>query len=582
MDEKRYSSERNVQILIYLMKQFNVKKIVISPGTTNMCFVGSVQNDPFFEIYSCVDERGAAYLACGLASESGEAVALSCTGATASRNYYPGLTEAYYRKLPLLAITSSQDNRKIGHLYEQITDRRVQANDVVNYSTQIQNITDEVDEWDVNVKINNALLALTHHGGGPVHINLMTTYSQDFSVVDLPSTRVIRRYMLWDCLPELPSHKKIAIFMGSNVHFEGKRKEALEKFCEANNAVIFGDATCGYNGKYFIPSGILAEQSGIDHNLLCPDIMVRLGEISSTYLYGKEEWRVCEDGKIRDAGHTLTSVFEMRDIDFFERYSKDYKKNDTYLSECQTVLNKILGAIPEIPFSNIWIAQQYHDKLPENSVLYLGIKNSLRSWSMFKLSETVNSYGNVGGFGTDGMNSSMLGAALASPDKITFGVCGDLAFFYDMNALGNRDMPPNFRLLIINNGEGFEMHSYKIMCHCLGEDVTNYLTAEGHFAKKSPDLVKHFAEDLGFEYMSASNKDEFHKNAERFFGEEKMEKAMIYEVFTNSCDEDMAMYAVNHVLTSKLAEGKKSIASLVKKGLPTNAYEKLRDIYHRF
>ena len=55
-----------------------------------------------------VDERSAAYIACGLSEESGEAVALTCTGATASRNYLSGLTEAYYRKLPILAITSTQ------------------------------------------------------------------------------------------------------------------------------------------------------------------------------------------------------------------------------------------------------------------------------------------------------------------------------------------------------------------------------------------------------------------------------------------------------------------------------------------
>lgn len=50
-------------------------------------FVGSIQQDTWFEIYSSVDERSAAYLACGIATESGEPVAITCTGATASRNY---------------------------------------------------------------------------------------------------------------------------------------------------------------------------------------------------------------------------------------------------------------------------------------------------------------------------------------------------------------------------------------------------------------------------------------------------------------------------------------------------------------
>ena len=48
-------------------------------------------------------EQLAAYLAGGLAFATGEPVALSCTGATASRDYIPGLTEAYYRGLPVIA-----------------------------------------------------------------------------------------------------------------------------------------------------------------------------------------------------------------------------------------------------------------------------------------------------------------------------------------------------------------------------------------------------------------------------------------------------------------------------------------------
>ena len=96
--KKGYTDERNAQILISLMKKNGIKKVVASPGATNICFVASLQYDPYFEIYSAADERSAAYIACGLAAESGETVALSCTGATSSRNYMPALTEAYYRK----------------------------------------------------------------------------------------------------------------------------------------------------------------------------------------------------------------------------------------------------------------------------------------------------------------------------------------------------------------------------------------------------------------------------------------------------------------------------------------------------
>nr|WP_311479280.1 hypothetical protein [uncultured Porphyromonas sp.] len=56
MTQRYYTNERNAQIVISLLKQYGIKKVIASPGTTNMAFVGSVQQDPFFEVYSSVDE----------------------------------------------------------------------------------------------------------------------------------------------------------------------------------------------------------------------------------------------------------------------------------------------------------------------------------------------------------------------------------------------------------------------------------------------------------------------------------------------------------------------------------------------
>ena len=55
-----YVNESNTLQLIALLKKHNIKKVVASPGNTNISFIGSIQDDPFFQIYSCVDERSAA------------------------------------------------------------------------------------------------------------------------------------------------------------------------------------------------------------------------------------------------------------------------------------------------------------------------------------------------------------------------------------------------------------------------------------------------------------------------------------------------------------------------------------------
>ncbi len=50
--ETYYTDERNAQILIALLKAHNVRKVIASPGTTNICFIASIQTDSYFEIYS--------------------------------------------------------------------------------------------------------------------------------------------------------------------------------------------------------------------------------------------------------------------------------------------------------------------------------------------------------------------------------------------------------------------------------------------------------------------------------------------------------------------------------------------------
>ena len=48
MGIKNYSAERNVQIIIALLKANQIRKVVVSPGATNVSFVASIQSDPFF------------------------------------------------------------------------------------------------------------------------------------------------------------------------------------------------------------------------------------------------------------------------------------------------------------------------------------------------------------------------------------------------------------------------------------------------------------------------------------------------------------------------------------------------------
>lgn len=579
---KCYSSEINVQIVISLLKAYDIRNIIVSPGATNVTFVASVQQDSFFKVYSSVDERSAAYLACGIAAESGMPVVISCTGATASRNYMPGLTEAYYRKLPIIALTSHQGNDRIGQLIPQNIDRRDIPNDIVVRSTTIPMINSNYEIKKCELLLNEAFSEIIRKGGGPIHINLITNYSRDYSVTELPEFRVIKRISSTTDAPIL-NNTKIAIFIGSHQPFKKEEETIIDKFCAKYDAVVFCDHTSSYKGKYRILYSLAASQECFDKNLKV-DILIHIGEISGDYytsrIQPKEVWRVNLDGEMRDTFGRLKYVFEMDEFEFFKHYSNGaiIERSD-YYNICQQKLNEIQNKIPELPFSNVWVAQQTAHLIPQNSVLHLGILNTLRSWNFFEVDKSVKTYCNVGGFGIDGILSSLIGASFVNKDKLCFGIIGDLAFFYDMNVLGNRHIGNNVRILLINNGKGTEFRNYDHPGNNFGEKADEYIAAARHFGNKSKNLVKHFAEDLGYKYLTANNKTSYLEIMNEFISDDIKSQSIIFEVFTDSQDESNALKIIRSINREEMSTSIK-IKSKIRSIVGDNTIDLIKKILH--
>lgn len=579
-----YTTDRNTQMVLSILKSYGIKKIVASPGTTNMAFVASAQSDPYFEMYSSVDERSAAYIACGLSQESGEAVVISCTGATASRDYMPGLTEAYYRKLPVLAITGSHGEYLIGHLHPQVIDRSVTPNDIVRYSTNIKEAKCLNDEWYNNVEINKAVSELFRHGGGPAHINLETMHSGNFACEELPPCRVIKRITSVSDIPSIPNGR-IAIVVGSHRHFSQREVFLIDKFCEEYNAVVFVDHTSSYYSKYSFNPALLGCQFHYDSHVFNVDLTIHIGEVSAdVYSYSKlkspRTWRISEDGEMRDRFKNLEYVFEMSVGQFMVAIDKSNNVN-TFYDECCREYAMMFSQIPEIPFSNIWIANTLYNKMPEGCLLYFSILNSLRAWNFFKLHKSIITSCNVGGFGIDGPLSAVLGAAIACPDKTIFAVTGDLAFFYDLNVLGNRHVGNNIRILLINNGCGTEFHNHDHPASYWGDEANLYMAAGGHFGKQSRKLVKNFVENLGFEYLSASTKEDFLEVYPRWIVTAS-EKPILLEVFTRSADESVALARFRNIVPPpKGLQIKEQIKSKVKELVGSDTLSQVKKIFKK-
>jgi 2-succinyl-5-enolpyruvyl-6-hydroxy-3-cyclohexene-1-carboxylate synthase len=553
--EKYYTDEKNAQIVIALLKKHGVDQIIASPGTTNIPIVGSVQNDPFFTVYSSVDERSAAYMACGLARESGKPVVLTCTGATASRNYLPGLTEAYYSKIPIIALTSINDSQDIGNLKPQNIDRSQLPNDVVKLSVNLPVVNSSQDYWFVNHQVNRALLEMTRHGGGPVHINLNTNYMATFTTKYLPDVNYVERFFSnTQTLPKIPENSKVGIFIGRHKKFTKEEELCIDKFCEQYNGAVFGDRTNGYNGRYFLNSslgGVNLTRKHTNFATYSPTLTIHLGEITGDYssmdTFNKSNgpvWRVSEDGELRDTFKRLKYVFEMNESDFFGKYiCEEYKdKNISFFENWKEYISTLRNSLPELPFANSWIAKKTMPEIPKNSFVNLGILNSLRNWNFYPLDSSIQVESNVGGFGIDGLLSTTLGASLVDKNKLYFVVLGDLAFFYDVNSLGNRHLGKNLRILLINNGTGTEFRNSSHIGSQFGEQSDHFIAAGGHFRKKfnlndeALSLAQAWSTTIGFKYYSARSKDEYLDVLPKFMNSNN-DAPVLLEAFTDPLDE---------------------------------------------
>jgi len=541
-----YTDDRGAQIVLSLLKQFGIRKIVVSPGTTNVPISMSVQNDPDFEVYSVVDERSAAYFATGLAYESGEPVVISCTGATASRNYLSGLTEAYYRHLPVIALTSQHYNEDADELLPQVTDRSVSQNDVKKMSVLLPVVRDEISESEAVVKVNKALVSAISHGEGPVHINLPVSNMYSFSTHELPVAPKTSYYRGKDILPPLGKGlegKKIGVFVGSHKEFSPSLNKSIEDFIKRYNTVIFTDHSSGYHGPNRIQ---ISQISDLLQSPNRPDIVIDLGSVSGDYsswwVYENIPiWRVSEDGVLHyRQGHFVDKLFDCPEDEFFHDMASLTNRQSEH-EYYKLLKHEVDGiTVPNLPLSNTYISQKLASSIPKNSNLHLAILNSFRNMNYFQLDKTVRSSCNVGGFGIDGPLSTTIGQSMCDTDRLYFALVGDLAFFYDMNSLGIRHISKNVRILLVNNNRGVEFRVNPDLEERFSDALDSLVSAHGHFGD-----AKAWAESMGFTYISARNKPEFDRQLPEFVSSiDDQQAPMLFEVFTTADDEKKALAAI--------------------------------------
>lgn len=573
-----YPKFKTFQILVPMLKAYNIRHIVISPGSRMREFILAVEEDPFFTTYDVTDERSASYFALGLSQELNEPVVITCTSSTATTNYLPGVTEAYYQNVPIVVLTGDRDPYMLGQQEDQMINQVGMYDMVVKKSVTLPIVKDDqADKWYCERLICEALLELNHHKSGPVHINVpvpaVIYWSDDKAIHEYPQVKAIHRYMLDNSqkelleakVMELSRAKKILILAGQSPN--GIDGELLDAFCEKYNTVVhaehMGNVTC----KWKI--NIAALSDGIPDKIFdeyMPDVIISFNGTIAISRGLKEgvrmkkcsHWLIDEEGKVVDAYKNLTSIFECTPQAFFEYFIAHAPEGNVNNREYynQWLEKSLEHVAPDVEYSNVFVIKHFLKRMPSDSILHLSILNSIRISHYFELPQNTKVYANVGTDGIDGCLSSFFGQSVAT-EKECFIIVGDLSFFYDMSSLRIKHIKPNAHILLINNHGGNEFYLQPLMP----------TTPQG-LGASHPNSARGWAESLGYEYLSAENGADFMVNLDKFVAT-KSNAPVLFEVFT---DQMADRKAVNEMRTSyrytvdKKAKMKDSIKSVIGEG----------------
>lgn len=566
-----YSNIKSVQILVDLMKQYEIHDVVLSPGGSDIPIIHSIETDNYFNCYSVVDERSAAYFAMGLSQQKARPVACVCTSGTAVSNYVPGLTEAFYQNVSVLAITADKNPYYQDQLETQKINQEGIFNGIVKKWVSLPVVHSEDDEWLCNRLVNEALIELNHHGTGPVQINIPIVGATNiYDCRELPCQR--RMHLVtgftdsetWkNYANKLATCKRIMVVVGQNLSFNEEEKKVLNAFFERYHCIYAIEHLSNLNCKGKIRTYPLTEMVG-EGNIsdLAPEIVISIGNNLAAYnlkpylrkrYKNMSNWLVSENGVVRDAYRSLTDIFECSPVYFFEKmveYAPKGSSESSYYDAWRKRERAV--SLPELGFQNFLVGQELAKIIPANSILHCAILNSTRMIQFFDLAENVKCYSNVGALGIDGCFSSFAGQAAATKE-LAFLLIGDLSFFYDMNAAGLRSIGNNVRVILMNNGGGSEFHFF------MGRK--NISTIDDYICAQHSKIAEGWIKSLGYKYFSARNAKEL-KEALSQFGK-KSDHPLFLEVFTKM-EEDADKTKSLYYESRTESEGKSTVKGMAK------------------
>lgn len=537
-------SKQHITDLAYICQKKGIDSVVVSPGSRNAPLIKA-----FFELFgdnciSIADERSAAYFALGMAACSHKPVVLLCTSGTAVLNYAPALAEAYYQQVPLLAITADRPGEWIDQQENQTLRQPGIYRNYIKGSYHLPQVIHSGDDVLYAQRIVNEAINLSiSPSPGPVHVNV--PLAEPLYEELPPPSDIIR--IIQDTKPDialtLPDElvrewngaKRIMIIHGQDVP-DTVVSDLLPSFQNDSRIIILAENISNVFSQSIISNSSLVLSNTRSGNPAHPDLVIHSGgQVVSKALTGYLRkgpqvscWRLGTDNGIVDTFNIVTRTIKLPPAIAYRALLKhtgstgsSYRSEWTKTaSDVTTLTNKILL---QAPFSDLRVFNMVLSSLPPGTNVFLGNSSVIRYSQMFPSGSDLHYYSNRGVSGIDGCLSAASGIASKS-NKLTLAIVGDMSFYYDSNALWNRELPSNLRILVINNCGGGIFH---ILKGPSGQPYFKKLVEAHH-----PVNIRNLARAYGLDYFFAEEESSLKQQWGQFITNSK--HTAVFELKTDA------------------------------------------------
>ena len=536
---KQFSSKRSIQILAYLLKEYGIDDVVISPGSRNAPLAIHFSETDELNCYSIVDERSAAFVAMGMAKSTKKPVALSCTSGSAAANYYPAITEAFYQNTPLLILTADRPIDYVD-IFDGQTIRQKDLYQQHSYG-DFQLLEDSMENADdENFAIIKKAIEVCFEKQGPVHINIPLEeplYNMVSELPNFPPVEKTIREITYELPPNLVAEwntsKRVMILVGTRDYSEELEMQ-LSQLVKNHSVVVLKEANSNLkHDKFFAHiDRYIFNFREEDYKTYAPDLLITVGQnvVSKKVKQflrkanPKNHWHIDEVWH-PDTFFALTEKVKATPEKFFAKLLKVISLEPSSYFNLWDVLRdkrdlKHTEYCLQTRFSDFKLFELLSHKLPEKINLHISNSSAIRYAQLFDFQKN-EVHCNRGTSGIDGSTSTAMGFAMKD-EKPTVLVTGDMSFFYDINGLWNNYIPPYTRIIVFNNGGG---DIFKIIP---GPSSTNAL--DEFILTKHHKSAEHLAKHFGFSYTKVDDEDTLSRVLDNFFKPD--EKAKILEVDT--------------------------------------------------